>query len=1024
MKYHSCNSLLSDALNGPSLDHRTSTERNDNDDASLEELRFDQQLPASQNSDNHEKLSLPLEGDNSDNDDHLHNDYDPGPLSPPSGVASYMLYFPGGVSNENKKTIHSSTRSSNGSSQTTHPPPDDSFSSYVAASSMSSFDTPRIDNVNPSIKVSNKASSGISMNSWLTSRSSHNSLLGGMDDQEEDPAMLPRHSDFTVPTSNNNVLKIPSAPPTLHDPEQAGQDGIYSNHIKPNRATPPSTAPNLHKESKAEDSSPGRRSILGSSVGKKYRVRPLPTTRLSPSVSPARQPPQDSSFLERSHISPSQQYQPGLSLAVPMIFTDLTQMPPTSYGNQDPLASPSNEQHSAFHSDVNGPTISLNLQPDSLSPLTPAYPYNGATKENPKQHPKHTRSSSRMQPRVVPMSYQHQDTPRFYEANDIPEDIFRYSAHAPKPAVHETIHAQSLLLGVAFMAVWLPNNVMAPNLTQMADFFEMTNDERDLYLGSYCALAVGVFSLPLSALFGFMADFYSRKYLFVACVLCGAVSATWTGLSKNYWSLFFARLCSGGCMSGSVPVAFSLLGDLFSTEERNAASSGLTAMMGLGIIAGQVYAGMVGPTKGWQYPFYVSAVLQLVVTLVIAMWVAEPIRGGKEKALQDMFKSGSKYDRQLTLEGFIHAMRENASNSILLWQGFFTSLPWGIVFVFLNDYLSQEKGFSVPEATFMVMLFGVGCAIGGIAGGYIGQLFMVRNRSFLPLYMAAATFLGIFPFLELLNSKFPNHSGYKAKALSIIGGCVASLPSVNVRPCILNVNPPETRGAALTAANLLVTLGRGIGPSCIVVMGSLFQVSRQFAFNVTLAGFWTIAAIQLVFLARTLPIDQDTMEASLAQYAATARGDIPSSGGRKANSKNAVPSTCASGSASPVNVETTSLLLPATPGGRRPRTSHEDGESIMSIEDCMTSFDGTAASRSLQFVRMGIRELSEEITYRQNACLGCEAQSEDDEDPHNAVDDGDLDEFQNSILHEDIPQEELVRRRNLWLQQQRKERTS
>jgi MFS family permease len=647
------------------------------------------------------------------------------------------------------------------------------------------------------------------------------------------------------------------------------------------------------------------------------------------------------------------------------------------------------------------------------------------------------------------MSYQYQSTPDYYydqeygigHHDDKDDNRYRYlggqggqqqqpTAATATPAVlHETIHAQSLLLGVAFMVVWLPNNVMAPNLTQMAQFFEMSDEARDLYLGSYCALAVGVVSLPLSALLGFMADFYSRKYLFVACVLGGAISAAWTGWAQNFVTLFLARLCSGGCMSGSVPVAFSLLGDLFATEERNAASSGLTAMMGLGIAAGQIYAGMVGPTKGWQYPFLVSAVLQLIVVLMIILWVAEPVRGGKEKALQSMFQSGNKYDRQLTLDGFVHAMHKNMSNSILLWQGFFTSLPWGIVFVFLNDYLSQEKGFTVPEATFMVMLFGIGCAVGGIAGGYIGQHFMIQNRSYLPLYMAATTFLGIFPFLDLLNSNFPIHNGYRAKVLSILGGCIASLPSVSVRPCIINVNPPETRGAALTAANLLVTLGRGIGPSFIVIMGTVFQVSRQVSFNVTLAGFWTVSAIQLVFLAKTLPMDQDAMEASLAQYAATANGDASITGQLSEHNNNGTneeevhpPRTL--GSISPINVETTSLLwLPSTPAGQS-RTMPEEGESIMSIEDYRTAFDGTAARRSLQFVRMGIRELNEEIVHRQYACLGCEDRREDDDE--NSADDVDNDQLyqhhhHNMLEEEDIPEEELLRRRNLWLQQQQQQ---
>eukprot|EP00536_Pseudo-nitzschia_multiseries_P001057 jgi/Psemu1/180065/e_gw1.13.204.1 len=332
-----------------------------------------------------------------------------------------------------------------------------------------------------------------------------------------------------------------------------------------------------------------------------------------------------------------------------------------------------------------------------------------------------------------------------------------------------------------------------------------------------------------------MADFYSRKHLFLACCVLGALTSAWSGWSPTYWNLFAARLCSGGCMSGSVPVAFSLLGDLFSKEERNAASSGLTSMMGLGIILGQIYAGEVGPSRSWQYPFYVSAVVQLIMAMMVAVWVEEPIRGGKEHALQGVFKSGNKYERRLTMKGFIDTMHKNASNWNLLWYGFLTSLPWGIVFVFLNDYLSQEQGFTVEQATFLVMLFGVGCAMGGITGGYLGQLFMKGNRSLLPLYMAAATFLGIFPFLLLLNSQFTDHNGFRSKFYCVIGGCIANLPSVNVRPCIINVNPPESRGAALTAANLFVALGRGIGPCCITLLGSVFAASRQTSFNITLS---------------------------------------------------------------------------------------------------------------------------------------------------------------------------------------------
>jgi MFS family permease len=1021
MSCHTNNSVLPEALKAPSSEHPQASEIDDEGNDTSLQL---QQRQHSQHSDEEEHKHHHFDEPDHDHNCHVADDDDNDevdvdntrPPSPPSAVASYMMYFTGaggsadaGGGHETKAMMDapSSSRLSYDSHLPQHhthphPPMGDSFSSYVATSSMSSFDTPRIDNINPANKtLSNLAlivRGDCNMNGWLTNsnRSGDNSLLGGisLDDDDHDNNhhhhdMLPRHSDFTIPTSNADVLILP-APPTLHDQHQVTElhRSLSKQYRPPKGNNIPNSIPSVPNDNNNNnDSSLGRRSILGSSVGRKYRVRPitaaLPATQLSTS--------------QLSPVNPSHDLLLSSSSSSSTTYHDL-------------LASPTAKTYNdAFENDPSmaGPTISIiQPQPNIFSPVTPPCPpvHSKSTskpllpKQSLKNRPKHARTSSRIQPRAIPMSYQYQTTPDdYYQENGINDDLYRYRVgplepHQPSPAVHETIHAQSLLLGIAFMVVWLPNNVMAPNLTQMAAYFDMSNEARDLYLGSYCALAVGVFSLPLSALLGFMADFYSRKYLFVACVLGGAVSAAWTGWSSTFASLFVARLCSGGCMSGSVPVAFSLLGDLFATEERNAASSGLTAMMGLGIIAGQVYAGMVGPTKGWQYPFYVSAVLQLTVVLMIVWWVTEPVRGGKEKALQGMFQSGNKYNRQLTLEGFFHAMHKNASNSILLWQGFFTSLPWGIVFVFLNDYLSQEKGFSVPEATFMVMLFGVGCAIGGIAGGHVGQLFMMRNRSYLPLYMAATTFLGIFPFLELLNSTFPIHNGYRAKILSILGGCIASLPSVNARPCILNVNPPETRGAALTAANLLVTLGRGIGPSCIVLLGTVFQVSRQVSFNVTLAGFWTVSAIQLVFLAKTLPIDQDAMEASLVQYAAMTQGDASTIGQSSGNTNELHP-TRASGSISPVNVETTSLLLPSTPGGRS-RTMQDEGESIMSIEDYMTAFDGTAARRSFDFVRMGIRELNEEIAHRQHACLGCKVRSKDDDDDNSAtVDNDDFDEF-------------------------------
>jgi predicted MFS family arabinose efflux permease len=410
------------------------------------------------------------------------------------------------------------------------------------------------------------------------------------------------------------------------------------------------------------------------------------------------------------------------------------------------------------------------------------------------------------------------------------------SSSSSSPPIHETRHAQCLILGLAFLAVWSPQNGMAPNLTEIAQDFGFTSDsERDTYLGANIALATGVLSLPLSAGIGILADWCNRKYLFCITVTLGALASWLTGVSPTYRMLFFARWLSGGFMSGSVPVIFSLLGDLFDTHERNAASSGLTAMMGMGIIAGQVYAGFVGSSKGWSHPFYVSSGLTLCTAVLVLFLVREPIRGAKEEALQEMIKNGTSYNRKLTWSSFLHTMTSNQSNIILISQGFFSSIPWGIIFVFLNDYLSQERGFSVPDATFLVAVFGIGCAVGGILGGYWGQKIYSSNRSHLPLFLSVTTFLGIFPFIVLLNGNFTNARGLLVAGCAFLGGFMASLPSVSVRPCLINVNPPESRGAALTLANLVIQFARGAGPSSVTALSAILKVDRQFSFNLTVS---------------------------------------------------------------------------------------------------------------------------------------------------------------------------------------------
>mmetsp|Transcript_4729 Transcript_4729/g.9059 ORF Transcript_4729/g.9059 Transcript_4729/m.9059 type:complete len:832 (+) Transcript_4729:280-2775(+) len=763
---------------------------------------------------------------------------------------------------------------------------DDKFGNGLSPPTSSSSTSPqKTPSLTESHSRNTSINSNLDQNTLLSSDSQPSTgTPGGF--QYSDSSFLPytpRHSDFTIPTSNRGLLDKGKI--SINSPPHEEQEEMQENN----------------------DAELSRRSIFGNAVQRKYKTD-LRTDEESKWEQGMELNPHEDDLL--FHKAPQDA---------------VAEIPRDSHIVPVPYLRHHSRQHDNFVSDVSLP----DFHDHKPGPWHRFYNYVSSCWSS---SPLHSRRKS---------------------SDLIARDGLVHREKSIRKRPHETIHAQSLLLGLAFCAVWSANNVMAPNLTEMADFFGLNGAaQRDLYLGSYCALATGVFSFPIAAGIGVLADLMSRQRLFCITVAGGGISALITARAKTYPVLFVARLVNGGFMAGSTPVAFSFLGDLFSVEERNAASSGLTAMMGLGIIMGQVYAGMQGPNVSWQHAFYVSGFLALFFALLCLILVQEPERGGKEKVLQDMIRAGTRYDRKLTWSGFVHAVRHNQSNTILLWQGFFSSLPWGVIFVFLNDYLSQERGFSVPAATYLVLLFGLGCAAGGVLGGYWGQVVQGYNRTYLPIFMSLTTLLGILPFACLLNTHFTRAHSPIGILLALSSGLIASLPSVNVRPCLINVNPPETRGASLTAANLLISLGRGIGPSCVTLMGSIFQADRRFSINVTLSLFWIVSSIQLAMLAKTLPKDQDGMEAELASYA------------------KAVMDKCAPPPISPHFGVNTHV------------EDHDDNESIeVSIEDRMTYFDGTAARQTLLYVKEGMEEFRQSLNLSALTCGGIPESSEDEESP-------------------------------------------
>lgn len=163
----------------------------------------------------------------------------------------------------------------------------------------------------------------------------------------------------------------------------------------------------------------------------------------------------------------------------------------------------------------------------------------------------------------------------------------------------------------------------------------------------------------------------------------------------------------------------------------------------------------------------------------------------------------------------------------------------------------------------------------------------------------------------------------------------------------------------MTAANLMINVARGAGPSLVTLSQRGLGVSRQYSFNLTIITFWSITTVLLVILAKTLPSDQEKMDAELARYA---KSRINSNTNLKDSNGLAMDGNGHAGYGSGATVS--SMVEDDVSEAEIRSMIHDDmtlagEESIVSIEDRITTFDASAVQESWSFIEGALREIAE-----------------------------------------------------------------
>ncbi|QTD42483.1 MFS transporter [Sporosarcina sp. Te-1] len=130
-------------------------------------------------------------------------------------------------------------------------------------------------------------------------------------------------------------------------------------------------------------------------------------------------------------------------------------------------------------------------------------------------------------------------------------------------------------------------------------------------------------------IYGKLADLFGRKPIFFIGLTIFLVGSILCGLAGSMEQLIVYRLIQGLGAGAVMPIATTIVGDIYSTEERAKIQGYLSSVWGISAVSGPVIGGMIVEYLDWSYVFWVNVPLGLLAMAGIYFFLHEPAVEGK-----------------------------------------------------------------------------------------------------------------------------------------------------------------------------------------------------------------------------------------------------------------------------------------------------------------------------------------------------------------------------------------------------------
>lgn len=352
-------------------------------------------------------------------------------------------------------------------------------------------------------------------------------------------------------------------------------------------------------------------------------------------------------------------------------------------------------------------------------------------------------------------------------------------------------------------------------------------------------LLATVISTPI---FGKLADLYGRKIMFQIGVVIFLLGSTSSGLSQTMEQLVIFRLIQGIGAGALATIPMTIIGDVFSFEQRAKIQGWISSVWGISGVIGPIVGGFIVDAISWHWIFFMNLPFGIISLILLQQALHEQL--SKKKQIIDyagiitftismtaflLALNIVKVEKQMTTNLFFWLLISLVFMCLFLVieaKGKEPMLPLSLFknrFITVSNIASFFIGFILVTVTFYIPLWvqgvsGLNATLSGIAmlpmsiTWMIGA--MITGKLFEKITVASIAIIGstmiIFACIGLVFFQANTIIPWMMVTTGILGigfGLSSTLYTVVVQSAV----EWNFRGAAMGTINLMRNLGQTIG---------------------------------------------------------------------------------------------------------------------------------------------------------------------------------------------------------------------